>query len=80
MQDNEINHPFGKLFANHHQDYAQELFNIARGSNTDKPTDETALIEKAWAGDAARYIVSLETDLQKMRALFSSHNESKGAC
>jgi hypothetical protein len=41
------------------QDYAQELFNISRS----KKGNKTAVIEKLWAGDVAKYITELESTI-----------------
>ena len=46
------------------QDYAQELFNLSRSAG-----NKTAVIEKLWAGDVAKYITELEStvNIQKRK-------------
>ena len=46
------------------QDYAQELFSLSRSAG-----NKTAVIEKMWAGEVAKYITELEStvNIQKRK-------------
>jgi len=46
---------------NLHPDYAQELFDLSRLTPKEKAT---VMIERAWAGDVAAYIVQLENEIK----------------